>query len=256
MEVSDLVILKSDIDPIIYIIQEIRYEKALIKGYNHRIVRLVELSNLELVNDKILKQEELINNNYERNLMNTKRTRNSSSYLFGRVLHIDGDKEYLDSCLELYKEIGIPAEGIYIKENEIKNKIENIILSITPDIVVITGHDVYNGKGIKDLNNYENTNNFIEAIRIIRKHFNQDAMVVIAGACGSNFEALIASGANFASSPKRINIHTYDPAVIAIKVASTSCNKTIDFNYCIELIEKGREAFGGIETKGKMKMLL
>ena len=96
----------------------------------------------------------------------------------------------------------------------------------------------------------------METIRKIRKHYMLDDLCIIAGACGSNYEALIASGANFASSPKRINIHTYDPAVIAIKVASTSINKTIDFESCLKLIENGRNAFGGIETKGKMRIFL
>lgn len=256
MQVDDLVTFKKDSEPVIYIIKEITDVDVLIKGYTHRIIRRVRLHEIEKVSNNLLEKEKMIKTKYERNILTNKKTRTSVTTLFGRILHIDGDQEYLDSCLELYNEVGVPATGIYIKENELKDKIENIILTLTPDIVVITGHDVYNGKGIKDLNNYENTTNFIEAIRVIRKHFNQDVMVVVAGACGSNFEALIANGANFASSPKRINIHTYDPAVIAIKVASTSCNKTIDFNYCLSLIEKGREAFGGIETKGKMKMLL
>ena len=96
----------------------------------------------------------------------------------------------------------------------------------------------------------------MEAVRIIRRHFNSDAMTVIVGACGSHFEALIASGANFSSSPKRINIHTYDPAIIAIKVASTSVNQLVDFNQTLKYIENKKDAFGGIETKGKMKILL
>ena len=106
------------------------------------------------------------------------------------------------------------------------------------------------------LNNYENTNKYIKALRIIRQRFNSDSVIVIAGACCSHFEALIANGANFASSPKRIHIHTYDPAVIAIKCATTSCNQTIDFNNLIKYIENGKDAYGGIETKGKMKLLL
>ena len=39
MKVSDLVILKKDVDPIIYIIEEINDEDVLLKGYTHRIVR-------------------------------------------------------------------------------------------------------------------------------------------------------------------------------------------------------------------------
>lgn len=127
---------------------------------------------------------------------------------------------------------------------------------LTPDIVVITGHDLYNGKGFKELSNYRNTKHFMDAVRMIRKHFNSDSMTIIVGACGSNFEALIASGANFSSSPKRINIHTYDPAVIAIKVATTSINQTVDFGQVLKYIENKKDAFGGIETKGKMKVLL
>ena len=114
----------------------------------------------------------------------------------------------------------------------------------------------FNKKDEKDLNNYENTSKYIKALRIIRQRFNNDSVVVIAGACCSHFEALIANGANFASSPKRIHIHTYDPAVIAIKCATTSCNQTVDFNNLIKYIENGKDAYGGIETKGKMKLLL
>ena len=127
---------------------------------------------------------------------------------------------------------------------------------ITPDIIVLTGHDYFNGKDKKDLSNYENTQKYIDAVRIIRRRFNNDSIIVIAGACCSHFEALIANGANFASSPKRIHIHTYDPAIIAIKCATTSCNQTIDFNSMMKFIENGRDAYGGIETKGKMKILL
>ena len=64
-------------------------------------------------------------------------------------------------------------------EPDVKNKIENILLKTTPDIIVITGHDVYNGKGVKDLNNYENSKHFIDAVRIIRKHFGPDSTVII-----------------------------------------------------------------------------
>ena len=187
-------------------------------------------------------------------MLKIKNRRTSIKPLFGRILHIDGDIEYLNSCLNLYKEVGIYAEGIYIKEENIKDKIDEIIKQTTPDIIVITGHDIYNGKGIKELSNYENTSHFINAVRVIRRRYSFNEVVIIVGACCSNFEALIASGANFASSPSRINIHTYDPAVIAITVASTSVNKDIDFKQCLKMIENGKDAFGGVETKGKMKI--
>ena len=184
------------------------------------------------------------------------KSRDKHQMIYGTILHIDGDKEYLNSCMDLYKEMNIFANGIYLKESEIKDKIEELVLMLTPDIVVITGHDLYNGKGFKELSNYRNTKHFMDAVRMIRKHFNSESITIIVGACGSNFEALIASGANFSSSPKRINIHTYDPAVIAIKVATTSINQTVDFGQVLKYIENKKDAFGGIETKGKMKVLL
>ena len=75
------------------------------------------------------------------------------------------------------------------------------------------------------------------------------------GACQSNFEALIANGANFASSPKRINVHIYDPAIIAIKVSTTAYNKIVNFDSLSNVIENLNDAYGGIETMGKMRIL-
>ena len=95
----------------------------------------------------------------------------------------------------------IHAWGIHLKEEEIYKYIDNIISEITPDIIVLTGHDYSNKKDDKDLNNYENTNKYIKALRIIRQRFNSDSVIVIAGACCSHFEALIANGANLFINP-------------------------------------------------------
>ena len=237
-QVKDYVLIKNE--PMIYIIETICDDTATLKALTYRYKTITKISNLILAS--LLKNSNL--------------TRSNNKIIYGTILHIDGDEEYLQSCLELYEEMNIFANGIFLKEENVKDQIEKLILDLTPDIVVITGHDLYNGKGLKDLDNYTNTKHFMEAVRKIRKHYLQDNMTVIVGACGSNFEALIASGANFSSSPKRINIHTYDPAVIAIKVATTSINQMVDFNQTLKYIEHKKDAFGGIETKGKMKILL
>lgn len=257
MNIGDYVIIKNDPFPIIYIIIDIQDDNVSLKGYTHRIYIKKKIDEIIAAPNNIIEKEEQTNNKYKKTLIKTKvRVKKP---IFGRILHIDGDKEYLESCMNLYKEIGIPAEGIYINEKEIPDKIEKLILHLTPDIIVITGHDIYNGKDIKDIkdiNSYENTKYFVETVRKIRKHYSINNVCIIVGACSSLFEALIGAGANFASSPKRISIHTYDPAVIAIKVASTSFNKTIDFTSCLNLIENGKDAFGGIETNGTMRILL
>lgn len=240
----------------IYIIENINNNLIDIKGVTSRTKKQVESKNIVLTT-KDEAEQEIKKQQINLNKLKTQiRNRFNQKILYGTILHIDGDEDYLNSCLALYQELGLFANGICIKEEQIKNKIEDLILNLTPDIVVITGHDVYNGKEKKDLCNYLNSKHFVDALRIIRKHFKEDSMIVIIGACGSHFEALIASGANFSSSPKRINIHTYDPAILAIKAATTSINQNIDFEQALKFIENNHDAYGGIETKGKMKILL
>ena len=51
-------------------------------------------------------------------------------YLPGKILHFDGDKDYLERCLKFYKETGIKAVGKMVKESELPNVI-NKYLSCT-----------------------------------------------------------------------------------------------------------------------------
>lgn len=255
-EIGQKVLIKGESPTNIYIIDKIIDDSCVLTGYSYRIIKRTSFDNLRSINDQDLILEDEKNDRYKNKVTSLPRTVNKNKVLFGRVLHIDGDQEYLKRCLNLYKELGIPVEGIHLKENQVAQRIGELIDILTPDIVVITGHDGYNKKGLNDLANYENTRNFIDAIRIVRRKFNNNEVVVIAGACGSHFEALIGSGANFASSPKRVNTHTYDPAIVAIKVASTSYNRLVDFNDIIKYIENGRDAIGGIETNGKMRLIL
>ncbi|MBQ8292990.1 MAG: sporulation peptidase YabG [Bacilli bacterium] len=253
-KVGDKVIVIDDDNKNIYKIKSIN-ELICLVGYSYRMVRYVKEEEIRLATDEELEKEEL-KNQKRKKLIKEKSNSRKTKAIFGRILHIDGDKEYLNSCMALYKELGIYAEGIHLSEKEGYLKIKDILLQITPDIIVITGHDAYNGSNIASLDSYENSKYFVKTIREIRKHFSLDDVIVIAGACGSHFEALIASGANFASSPKRLNTHTYDPAVAAIKVATTSINQNIDFDGLLKYIENGRSALGGVETKGKMRLLL
>ena len=77
-------------------------------------------------------------------------------------------------------------------------------------------------------------------------------MIIIAGACQSNYEELIKAGANFASSPKRINIHALDPAIIASSIAFSDRNQSIDLINVIEKTKYGSDGIGGIITSGTM----
>ena len=72
------------------------------------------------------------------------------------------------------------------------------------------------------------------------------------GACQSYFEAIISAGANFASSPKRVNIHALDPAIVASSLAFSDKNKNIDLIKILDKTKYGSNGMGGIITKGMM----
>lgn len=253
--VSDLVVVIGDPQQIIYVVEKVDTGKIYISGLHYRIRKIAAESEVLPATPQQIALEQKKTEAYFQNITSVRRKRNKN-YLLGTILHIDGDKKYLDKCLELYKAVGIFANGITLDEDEIAGKIQSLIYELAPDIIVVTGHDVYNQQGIKDLNNYSNSYNFIKSVRKIREIKSRTDTTIIAGACQSHFEALIANGADFASSPKRINIHTFDPAVIAIKTATTSFSKIVSLSDALRYIDKGADAFGGIETYGKMRLFL
>ena len=135
------------------------------------------------------------------------------------------------------------------------NQIHSLLNKYNPDILVITGHDAYYKKkgSIKDNSNYKNTKNFIKAVNVARSYENShEKLVIIAGACQSNYEELIKSGANYASSPKRINIHALDPAIIAVNIALTERNKEINLKKMLDLTKYGSDGMGGLQSNGLM----
>jgi spore coat assembly protein len=147
------------------------------------------------------------------------------------------------------------AIGKVEKEDIVPEKIEQWIEEYKPNIVVVTGHDAYyKRKGNKnDPDAYRNSGNFADSIKAARcLEMSHEKLIIIAGACQSNYEELIKAGANFASSPKRVNIHALDPAIIASIMALADCNKEIDIKKVLESTTRGANGMGGIKTKGTM----
>lgn len=176
-------------------------------------------------------------------------------FLPPKILHIDGDEEFLEKCLKYYKSFGIYAVGKKIKEEDIADQITGLLKEYKPDIVIITGHDAYYKKkgNIYDNENYKNTKNFIKAVKQARNYEkSHDKLVIIAGACQSNYEELIKAGANFASSPKRVNIHALDPAIIAVTLSLTERNKEVDVKEMLLKTKYGKDGIGGIICNGLM----
>ncbi|RYD06188.1 hypothetical protein N752_04685 [Desulforamulus aquiferis] len=59
----------------------------------------------------------------------------------GSVLHLDGDKDYLDLCMTTYRNLSIPAYGYAISEKEQPKRVQELLEKHYPDILVLTGHD-------------------------------------------------------------------------------------------------------------------
>lgn len=174
----------------------------------------------------------------------------------GRVLHLDGDPLYLRKCLDLYERIGVPVYGVYCDEKEMPEKVGGLLEQIRPDILVITGHDSYSkSKGkITDLKAYRHSKYFVQTVKEARKKIpHLDQLVIFAGACQSHFESLIRSGANFASSPARVNIHALDPVYIVSRISFTPFIETVHVWDVLRNTLTGEKGLGGVETKGVLR---
>lgn len=174
----------------------------------------------------------------------------------GRILHVDGDSEYLEVCLKTYKELNLDVIGKSVKENMQPSKILEIVKEVKPDIVVITGHDgmIKGTEDYIDLDNYRNSKYYVEAVSVLRSYEpNYDDLVIFAGACQSCYEAILDAGANFASSPNRVLIHCLDPVLVCEKIAYTNIEKVVNIKDVIENTITGIKGIGGLQTRGKYR---
>ena len=251
-KIGDVVTRNSYNNDIIFTIIDIKDDIAYLKGIDVRLYADSSLDDLE----KALANYD---NNKDRNdalkikdMLNLDRS--EYFYLPGKILHIDGDKDYLKRCIDFYKDMHLEAYGVNLDEERFERDITSCLNEYKPDILVITGHDSFKkNKDKNNLSSYQNSNNFVKATVKAREYErNQDKLIIIAGACQSFYEDLIKAGANFASSPKRINIHALDPAIIASAVALSPKNKEIDLISLLDKTHYGSDGIGGIITNGVM----
>ena len=209
--------------------------------------------------NRIMDEREKKNMAESRMMIRTLPAQNPGELPFGRpgkVLHLDGDGEYLDVCLKTYKKLEIEAVGKQIAEREQPSIIQKLLREYMPDILVVTGHDglVQGFKDIKNINSYRNSNYFVDTVKAARKYEpNMDDLVIFAGACQSHYEAILQSGANFASSPHRVLIHCLDPVFICEKVAYTGVDKFVSMEEALENTITGVKGVGGLQTRGKYR---
>lgn len=245
-QIGDLVTRKSYDNDIVFKIINIEGNTYILKGVVVRLFADSPVEDLKIYNSTSIDDFTPDIDGY-RSL-----ERDEYFYLPGRILHIDGDKDYLDKCMNFYKKNRLKAFGLYTTDDSLITDVIGNLKKYNPDILVITGHDAYYRKKRVD-DNYKNTSRFVEAVKEARKYeSSHEKLFIVAGACQSNYEELIKAGANFASSPKRINIHALDPAIVAACLAFSDKNSNIDLIKILDKTKYGSDGIGGIITNGTM----
>ena len=245
---GDFVTRKSYKNDLVFKIINIDDNIVYLKGVDVRLLADAPISDLITYSNK--NTDEFDVDIEEDNL-----ERNDYFYLPGKILHLDGDGEYLERCLKFYKEKKVYAIGKKIKEENMPNQVIALLNEFKPDILVITGHDAYNKKSndMYNIKNYKNSINFVKTVKAARKYEkSHEKLVIISGACQSDYEELIKAGSNYASSPKRINIHALDPAIIATTVAVTERNKEVNLINLLNKTKYGPDGMGGLIGNGLM----
>lgn len=285
MEIGDVVVRKSYDKDVTFKVIDIKDENGkkiyILKGINIRIIADSEKDDLEEVRDDYYgEQDKILNSRVSRSIKNAIASREiderkgnskenkvvknqkdtSCKELFfgrpGKILHVDGDKDYMDTCLKVYKQLSLDAVGVSIKEEEQPYKIVDLVKEIKPDIVVLTGHDsvIKNTRNYLDLDNYRNSKFYRDAVRALRDYNSSyDELVIFAGACQSCYECMLDAGANFASSPNRVLIHCLDPVFVCEKIAYTKINEVVSIQDVIENTITGIRGIGGLQTRGKYR---
>lgn len=276
IKVGDLVTRQSYKQDLLFRVTEINNSIAILFGEDVRLIADAPIADLLVIDDKEYKsrqnkeKEKVDKSNWLfRQDYNLIRQRNeyhassgyshSESYfqMPGRVLHLDGDPVYLQKCRALYERLGVPIYGVHMSEKEMPERVGRLIEQMRPDILVVTGHDAYlKSKGkVNDLKAYRHSRYFAQTVYEARKKVpHLDQLVIFAGACQSHFESLIKAGANFASSPTRINIHALDPVYIVAKISYTPIKEHINVWDVLRNTLTGEKGLGGVETRGLLRI--
>jgi len=279
MKIGDLVVRKSYGGDVLFRIDRVHAQTALLRGVEYRLLADAPITDLAAPPSNMIDQaldtrsgwdqgiiQQLLKNREDAirrmtGYSGAKRRnypepgRLSYFEMPGRVLHLDGDANYFRRSMALYGHLRVPAKGLHVPETDMSAVLARLLPQVQPDIVVITGHDgILKQRKHEDIQNltiYKNSLHFVRAVQVARQYEkHRDSMIIIAGACQSHFEALLQAGANFASSPARVLIHAFDPLYIAAKAAYTSITETVQLMDIIPHTMSGLDGLGGIETRG------
>ena len=277
MRIGDIVVRKSYNKDVTFKIIDIKEKNGeyniILKGINIRIIADAFEEDLETAEENSGSQDKILNTRVNEAIKKvmilrgdlrdkvekSSKIKAKNELVFGRpgkILHVDGDSEYMETCLKVYKQLSLDAVGRAIPEKDQPEAIVDLVKEIKPDIVVLTGHDsiLKDSQDYLNLDNYRNSRYYLESVKNLRNYNSSyDELVIFAGACQSCYEMILDVGANFASSPNRVLIHCLDPVFVCEKIAYTRIDKVVSITDVIENTITGIKGVGGLQTRGKYR---
>ncbi len=262
---GDIVSLERQGQQLLYKVEKIDGDKVVLKGLFHRtsIVRSREDSKLKVVSESDTKNfaDNAVKAN-EAKIKEILKERNNrlpknKSFMKPKLLHIDADENYLAICMKFYEVMGIEAYGYVFDEPTQPRQVRALLKKHAPDILVVTGHDIdRDDNQVYEVKDYENSTYYVETTKQARLYEPcKNGLVIIAGACQSDYERIMGAGANFASSPARIMIDVLDPSYISAIIAYTYFTDTVTPEEAVKYTTTKSKGFGGVETSGVLRQI-
>ena len=128
---------------------------AILKGLSIRIEADAPISDLNIIKKQTVKQrigkvENRLDEKIKRGSIGCRKdkkklekifNRSQEEEIYGKILHIDGDRKYSEKSARYYRKLGLNAIVKNIPENMQEYAIIDLLNRYKPDILVITGHD-------------------------------------------------------------------------------------------------------------------
>ena len=164
IRIGDYVTRNSYNNDIIFKVVDIQGNNCILCGVCIRLSADSPVEDLKIYDGKVDDDDFALDFNEYKTL-----DRNDYFYLPGKVLHIDGDKDFLNRSMNFYNRNKIKAYGIYSLESDLADNVYGYLEKYNPDILDMTGHDALYRKR-RSSGSYKNTDNFVRAVHEARRY--------------------------------------------------------------------------------------
>ena len=120
-KIGDFVTRNSYNNDILFTIIDIKDDIAYLKGIDVRLYADSSLDDLEEADVDYDTNKDRNDAKKIKDMLNLDRS--EYFYLPGKILHIDGDKDYLKRCIDFYKDMHLEAYGVYLDEDDFSKEI-------------------------------------------------------------------------------------------------------------------------------------